>query len=108
MEFMAAIAVIVAVLSPFITALFTKPNMSDNRKRLIAGSVSVVLGLLVALGSGQIVGVPQEVQDWVIRVIVVVGIVVSLAQGFYKQLRPAVKSFEAKTTKSRSDDASQN
>lgn len=108
MEFMAAIAVIVAVLSPFITALFTKPHMSDNRKRLIAGSVSVVLGLLVALGSGQIVGVPQEVQDWVIRVIVVVGIVVSLAQGFYKQFRPAVKSFEAKTTKSRSEDASQN
>ena len=85
MEFMAAIAVIVAVSSPFITALFTKPYMSETRKHIIAGSVSIVLGLIVALGSGQIVGVPQDVQDWVIRVIVVVGIVVSLAQGFYKQ-----------------------
>lgn len=106
MEFMAAIAVIVAVLSPFITALFTKPHMSDNRKRLIAGSVSVVLGLLVALGSGQIIGVPQDVQDWVVRVIVVVGIVVSLAQGFYGQFKSAVKSVETKTNKSRSDDVS--
>lgn len=105
MEFSASVAIIVAAIAPFITALFTNPNMSDTRKRVIAGLVSLLLGMLVAVGSGLVEGVPQEAVDWVVRVAAIIGIVVGLSQGFYKQFKPAVETVEQATTMGgRSDD----
>ena len=98
MELTAAIAVIVAAIAPFITALFTRPDLSDGVKRLIAAGVAVVLGAIVAIVTGQIEGVPPSAIDWITRILIGVGIVISLAQGFYSQFKDPVRKLEAATS----------
>jgi protein-S-isoprenylcysteine O-methyltransferase Ste14 len=94
----AAVAIIAAALAPFITALFTSPKMSPAARRFIAGVVAVVLGLVVAVGTGLLVGVPPEVVAWTAQALVTVAIVVSLAQGFYAQWKGAVDKLDRATS----------
>lgn len=98
MTLAAAIALIAAALAPFITAIFTHPNLSPTKKRLIAGGIAVVLGLLVAVATGQIVGVPQNIIDQLSWVLISIGVVVSISQGFYKAWKGTVDKLAAKTS----------
>ena len=98
MELTAAVAIIVAAIAPFIVAIFTYPGMADWLKRLIAGAVSVALGIIVAIATGKITGVPADWISGLIWVLVTVAIIISLAQGFYAAWKPAVKALEAKTS----------
>jgi len=98
MELTAAVAIIVAAIAPFIVAIFTYPGMADWLKRLIAGAVSVALGIIVAIATGKITGVPADWISGLIWVLVTVAIIISLAQGFYAAWKPAVKIVEAKTS----------
>ena len=104
MELTAAIAVIVAAIAPFITALFTRPGLADNTKRLIAAGVAVVLGAVVAVATGQIEGAPPELTGWLVRVLVAIAIVVSLAQGFYNQFKGPVRKLESATSPATDED----
>ena len=103
MDLTAAIAVIVAAIAPFITALFTRPGLADNTKRLIAAGVAVVLGAVVAVATGQIEGAPPELTGWLVRVLVAIAIVVSLAQGFYNQFKGTVRKLESATSPATED-----
>lgn len=98
MELTAAVAIIVAAIAPFITAIFTHPKMTDGLKRLTAGAVAVVLGIVVALATGKITGVPADWISGLTWVLVSIAIIVSLAQGFYAAWKPAVEKVEQATS----------
>lgn len=98
MTLAAAIALIAAALAPFITAIFVHPDLSPTKKRLIAGAIAVVLGIIVAIATGQIVGVPQTWIDNISWGLISIGIVVSISQGFYKAWKGTVDKLAAKTS----------
>ena len=98
MDFTTAIGIIVGgVITPFIVAVLTHPTMKPAHKRGIALVVSVMVGFIVAVATGAIIEIPVTVQGAVARSVVVAGIVVALAQGYYHQFKDAVKAVEAKT-----------
>ena len=98
MTLLAAIALIASALAPFITAVFTHPELSPARKRLIAGCVAFVLGVVVAIATGQISGVPQGFVDWLGWALISIGVVISVSQGFYHAWKDAVDNVAAKTS----------
>ena len=95
MTLAAAIALIASALAPFVTALLAREDLSPNRKRLIAGAVATVLGALTAVATGQLTGVPQGVIDWLAWALVSIGIVISLAQGFYQAFKGTTANLKA-------------
>ena len=98
MDFTTAIGVIVGgVLTPFIVAIMTHPTMKSEHKRATALAVSVVVGLIVAIATGAITEIPVTIQDLIARSVAVVGIVVALAQVYYRQFKDAVKIVETKS-----------
>jgi SNF family Na+-dependent transporter len=98
MELTAAVAILVAVVAPFVIALITRPDWSPDKKRTTAIIVAVVLGVIVAVATGRIAQIPATIQSWVAQGVIVVGIIVSLAQGFYQALKGAVSTVEAATS----------
>lgn len=101
MTFTAALALLVAAVAPFVVAIITRPQWSADVKRYVAGGVCVVLGLVAAVGTGAIDGIPDSWQAWTVRIVVAAGIVVSLGQGFYQVFKPLVDKLEAATTPAR-------
>ena len=98
MDFTTAIGVIVGgVITPFIVAIMTHPTMKPARKRNIALAASVMVGLITATATGAISEIPVTIQSAIGRYVVVVGIVVALAQVYYRQFKDAVKTVETKT-----------
>ena len=98
MDFTTAIGIIVGgVITPFIVAVLTHPSMKPAQKRAIALGVAVMVGAIVAIATGAITEIPVTIQDAIARSVVVAGIVVALAQGYYHQFKDAVKNVEAKT-----------
>jgi len=98
MELTAAVAIIVAAIAPFIVAIFTHPTMRPEIKRFIAGGIAVVLGIVVAMATGKISGVPADWISGLTWVLVSTAIIISLAQGFYGAWKPAVKVVEKATS----------
>ena len=106
MDFTTAIGVIVGgVITPFVVGVLTHPTMKPEQKRAIALGVSVAVGFIVAVATGAITEIPVTVQEAIARSVVVAGIVVALAQGYYHQFKGAVKNVEAKTADGYTDDA---
>ena len=98
MDFTTAIGVIIGgVITPFIVAVMTHPTMKPAHKRGIALVVSVMVGLIIAVATGAISEIPVTIQSAIARSVVVVGIVVALAQVYYRQFKDAVKTVETKT-----------
>ena len=98
MDFTTAIGIIVGgVITPFVVAILTHPTMKSAHKRATALAVSVVVGLIVAIATGAITEIPTTIQDLIARSVVVAGIVVALAQGYYHQFKDAVKTVETKS-----------
>ena len=98
MDFTTAIGVIVGgVITPFIVAIMTHPTMKPAHKRGIALVAAVMVGIIVAVATGAITEIPVTIQSAIARSVVVVGIVVALAQVYYRQFKDAVKTVETKT-----------
>lgn len=98
MDFTTAIGVIVGgVITPFIVAILTHPTMKPQYKRGISLGVAVMVGLVVAVATGAITEIPINVQSALARSVVVVGVVVALAQVYYRQFKDAVKTVESET-----------
>ena len=96
MDFATAIGVIMAgVITPFIVAIFTHPRMNPSHKRVIALLVALIMGIIVAVATGAIVEIPLSIQSGVARVVVIAGIVVALAQVYYRQFKDSVKTLES-------------
>lgn len=98
MELTAALGLIAAVVAPFVVALIVRPTWSADAKRNTAIGASVGLGVLAAVATGVIHGIPESVTTTVARGAIDVGIVVSLGQGFYKALKTPVDALAAKTS----------
>ena len=98
MDFTTAIGVIVGgVITPFIVAVLTHPTMTPAIKRIISLMVALAVGVIVAVSTGAITEIPVTIQEAFARSVVVVGIVVALAQVYYRQFKDAVKTVETKT-----------
>lgn len=94
-----ALAVIVAALiSTAGTAVIVRPGWSAKSKRLTALVVALVLGVLAALISGQISGVPGSVTAVVQQVVISAAAVVAAAQGFHRQMSGALGVLESATS----------
>ena len=98
MELTAAVAILVAVVAPFVIAVITRPTWTPDQKRNTAIGVAVVLGIIVAVATGRIEQIPATVTSWLAQGIIVIGIVVSLAQGFYQALKGTVVKVEVATS----------
>ena len=95
MELTAAVAVIVAACAPFVVALLSRPDMKPGTKRAISIGVAVVLGVIVAIATRQIDGVPEAWSATLAQALIAAAIIVSLAQGYYRAFLDAVKAVEA-------------
>lgn len=100
MELTAAVAILVAVVAPFVIAVITRPAWTPDQKRNTAIVVAVVLGVIVAVATGRVEQIPASVTSWLAQGIIVVGVVVSLAQGFYQALKGIVGRVEVATSPS--------
>lgn len=98
MEITAAITIVTAVVAPYLIALLVRPNWTAEKKRNISLAVCGVLGVIVAIATGQIEGIPDTVKSWVSQLVIIVGVVVSLSQGFYKALKTSVDVVEVATS----------
>lgn len=98
MELTAAIAVIAALLTTVLTALWARPDMPANHKRLISGSIATVLGAIVAIATGQIPEVPADVAYWLGRILVICAIVIAGAQTLYAQFKGSLTKLEEGTS----------
>lgn len=94
-----ALAVVAAALvSVVATAVVARPSMKASTKRGIALAAAVLLGVVAALISGQINGVPESTQALVQKIVVSAAAVVAAAQGFHRQLAGALGSLSAATS----------
>lgn len=98
MELTAAVVILVSVVAPFVIAWIVRPDWAPDKKRNVAIIVSVVLGVIVAVATGQITQIPATVMSWVQQILIGVGAVVALAQGYYKALKDPVDKFEGITS----------
>lgn len=96
----ALMLIISGAIAPFLTALFTTPNMNPNHKRIILVCVAVGQGIVLGVGSGVIEGVPGGIADMVKHVVIAIAVIVGLAQGMYETLKPLVKGLEEVTSES--------
>ena len=95
MDVNAAVSIIVAGAAlPFLAAIFTNPKMTGNRKRLIVGALSLVLGTLLAIANGMITEVPERWTYIAKMCLIYVAGIVTLSQGVYKLFLPVVKEVE--------------
>lgn len=101
MELTAAISVIGAVLVPFIVAVITRPEWTAERKRGWTIGVCVVIGALVGIATGQVETHPT-VQSVTTQLLVAVGVITSLSQGFYLALKQPVDALNAATSPDKS------
>ena len=99
MDLTTAIGTIVAgVITPFIVAVMTHPTMNPSQKRTISLGVAMAVGVVTAVATGFISEVPENIQHGLGRVIIIMGIVVALAQVYYRQFKDAVRSLETATS----------
>ena len=98
MELTAAIGILASALAPAFIALIVQPSWPAAQKRNVALAVSALLGVIVAVASGRIVGIPESVVAWTGQVIIAVGIVVSLSQGYYAALKGPLDALSVATS----------
>lgn len=97
MELTAAIGLIGALLVPFLVALFVAPEQSPSRKRNTTLAVCIIVGIGVGLGTGQI-ETTDTIKGWATRVLIGLGVVTGLTNGFYKALKDPVDALSAATS----------
>lgn len=100
MDITVALGILAGLVATVVTAVVNNPTWSPQRKRVVSLVVSTFWAIIAALGSGVIVGVPPEVTDWVVRIIVMIAGVVVSAQGIYSQFKDILKTIEVKTSSS--------
>ena len=100
MDITVALGILAGLVATVVTAIINHPAWSPQRKRVVSLVVSTFWAIIAALGSGAIAGVPSEVTDWVVRIIVMIAGVVVSAQGIYSQFKDVLTTIEAKTSSS--------
>lgn len=100
MDITVALGILAGLVATVVTAVINHPTWSSERKRAVSLAVSTFWAIIAALGSGVIVGVPSEVTDWVVRIVVMIAGVVISAQGIYLQFKDILNTIEVKTSPS--------
>lgn len=99
MDLTTAIGIIAAAAVTVLgTALAARPTWSSGRKRLVSSIAALVLGVVAAVATGKVVGVPQPWIDGLGHVLVSVAGVIALAQGFHRQWAGALDKLAATTS----------
>jgi hypothetical protein len=99
MDITAALSVVAAaVLSVLTAALANRPGWSAGRKRAVSTGTAVVLGVVAAIATGAIDGIPASWTSWLASAIVSVAVVIGLAQGFHRQWAGALGRLESATS----------
>jgi len=104
MTIVAAAALIAAVLSTIITALWNQTHWPAETKRVVSGVVALILGIAVAIGSNQIVGIPADWVDGTARYLLILGGVAATAQALFSQFKDILGKLESATTLAPADD----
>lgn len=94
MEASAVLAMIAGFVAPWVIALVNRPDFSSTRKRVVTVAVCAPFGIIAAIVSGQLDGIPTSVVTVVGRILVSVGVVIIASQPFYAVFKPAVKRVE--------------
>ena len=97
MELTAAVALVGAVLVPVLVALIVRPTWSPDRKRNWTIAVCAFVATVAGVATGQI-ETTASIQGWVGRVLVSLGVVISLSQGFYRTFKTPLDALERKTS----------
>lgn len=97
MELTAAIGIIGALVVPLLVAVIVRPDWSPERKRNWTLVVCLVVGLVVGVGTGA-VETTDTVRGWFARVLIGLGVVTGLANGFYKALKDPVDALNHATS----------
>lgn len=94
-----ALGVIAAALvTIYATAIAAAPTMTATRKRIIAGLMAGALGILSAIITGAIDGIPADVTAWTTRILITIALVIVASQGFYQAFKGHLKTVEEATT----------
>lgn len=99
MDITAALSVVAAaVLTILTTALAARPTWSATRKRAVSTGAAIVLGVVAAIATGAIQGVPASWTSWLSSAVISVAVVIGLAQGFHRQWAGALAKLEQATS----------
>ena len=94
-----ALGVIAAALvTVYAVAIAAHPTMDATRKRVIAGLMAGALGVLSAIVTGTIEGIPLDATAWITRALVAVAAVIVASKGFYESFKGHLKKVEEVTT----------
>ena len=98
MEITVALGILAGLVATIVTAIINHPSWSDKTKRGVSLAVSAVWAIVAAVASGVIVGMPPEVTDWAVRILIMIAGVVVSAQGIYAQFKDVLKNLERATS----------
>ena len=87
-----------ALVTVYATAIAAHPTMTATRKRSIAAIMAGTLGILSAIITGAIDGIPADVAAWTARLLVAIAVTIVASQGFYAAFKGHLKTIEAATT----------
>ena len=97
-DLVAALLVITGVLASVLAAWANQAHWTAGRKRTVSAAVAVTLGVLVAIASQRLHGVPDGVAGEVSRFLVSIAAVLTCSQVFYLIFRGPLERLEAATS----------
>ena len=98
MEISVALGILSGLVATILTAIINQPTWTPERKRTVSLIVATFWAIVAAIASGVIVGIPPDVSDWVVRIVIMLAGVVISAQGLYAQFKDILKKLELNTT----------
>ena len=87
--------IILGVLAPLLAAIVNQPGWSTNRRRGVAVAVCGVLAVVYAIATRSVdLGLGSRVTDVLVRGIVALAVIITVAQGIYRALTPAFTALQ--------------
>ena len=96
-DFASAWPLLLPFLALFVQAVINQPSWSAKAKRWVAVGVSVLMGVVYLIATGQISEIPVAAQAVVVRFVVVTVSVLVVAQAVYRFFKPVLEPIEEKT-----------
>ena len=96
--------IILGVFAPFLAAIVNQPGWSKERRQAIAIAVCGVLAVVYSVAAGHVdLGLGSRVTDVLVRGIVALAVIITVAQGIYRALTPAFTALQGEPARSISD-----
>ena len=101
MTIQAAMLVIVALAATIVTAIYNKPDWSEDKKRNASVVIAAFLGAVYAIVTRQVSGIPNDIVDGISYIIISAAFVITAAQGFYRAFKTPLSALETKVNGTR-------